>query len=211
MPFLAPNVDGDGLELIGLEDSYAFFDMDEDGFAENTGWVSADDGILAWDMDGDGLISQTREIVFALYGGEGATDIDGLREGFDRNEDGLLDDNDENFAKFGIWQDKDGDGKHDEGEFTSLANMGILSIGLDPDRLVEDIEGNQILGMSGYTRNGLSICYVYDVSFKDSDVGLDYSGGSFTKILENGEKAVFARANSYFNILNLASKGAAIG
>lgn len=36
---LALDLDGDGVELISLEDSSAHFDFGEDGFAERIGWL----------------------------------------------------------------------------------------------------------------------------------------------------------------------------
>jgi murein DD-endopeptidase MepM/ murein hydrolase activator NlpD len=44
---LVLDLDGDGLELIALADSSAFFDLDGNGFVEHTGWVARDDGLLA--------------------------------------------------------------------------------------------------------------------------------------------------------------------
>jgi hypothetical protein len=46
LPFLVIDLDGDGIELIPLEKSKVFFDVDGDGLAERTSWVSPDDGIL---------------------------------------------------------------------------------------------------------------------------------------------------------------------
>jgi hypothetical protein len=43
------DLDGDGIETTSLAQSRAYFDVDGDGFAERTGWVGADDGILAND------------------------------------------------------------------------------------------------------------------------------------------------------------------
>ncbi|NJM32208.1 MAG: hypothetical protein HC848_04215 [Limnobacter sp.] len=44
---LVLDLDGDGLETIGL-DSNIHFDHNGDGFAETTGWVGADDALLAF-------------------------------------------------------------------------------------------------------------------------------------------------------------------
>ncbi|MCY4320465.1 MAG: hypothetical protein OXE76_15080, partial [Alphaproteobacteria bacterium] len=51
------DLDGDGVELVALERSTAFFDINGDGYRERMAWVSADDGFLAYDKDGDGLIT----------------------------------------------------------------------------------------------------------------------------------------------------------
>jgi hypothetical protein len=56
------DLDGDGIELSSLVNSTAFFDLDADGFHEHTGWVSADDGILAIDSNGNGVIDGIDEV-----------------------------------------------------------------------------------------------------------------------------------------------------
>ena len=38
------DLDGDGVELVSLADSRAFFDLDVNGFGERTAWVKGDDG-----------------------------------------------------------------------------------------------------------------------------------------------------------------------
>jgi len=55
------DLDGDGIETIGYKEG-AYFDHDGNGFAEETGWASSDDGILALDRNGDGLINNGKEL-----------------------------------------------------------------------------------------------------------------------------------------------------
>jgi len=50
---LVIDLDGDGIELKSLQDSNVRFDLDGDGFAERTGWVGPDDGLLAVDSNGN--------------------------------------------------------------------------------------------------------------------------------------------------------------
>ena len=47
------DLDGDGVELVSVENSTVQFDLDEDGIAEKSGWVQADDGMLALGRDGN--------------------------------------------------------------------------------------------------------------------------------------------------------------
>lgn len=47
LPFLVLDLDGDGIELLPLEESNIFFDVDGDGKAERTAWVKSDDAFLA--------------------------------------------------------------------------------------------------------------------------------------------------------------------
>lgn len=46
LPFLVVDLDGDGIELIPLEESNVYFDVDGDGLAERTQWVHPDDGFI---------------------------------------------------------------------------------------------------------------------------------------------------------------------
>ncbi|MBV7266499.1 DUF5801 repeats-in-toxin domain-containing protein [Erythrobacter ani] len=157
------DLDGDGAEFLGL-DAGVTYDFDGDGVAEATSWVGADDAILAFDADGDGQVTDASEFVF---GGNGVTDLEAVAERFDTNQDGVLDASDAAFAEFGIWQDADSDGVADEGEFTSLLDAGITSIGLISDGK----EGNAfdgdvfINGKSVFTRASGQEGEVADATF----------------------------------------------
>src|SRR6056297_2774533 len=124
---LVIDLDGDGVKLISHEDSTAFFDLNLDGFAEMTGWVSADDALLALDVDGDGIIDNNSE----LFG-----DQTGHANGFlalaahDGNGDGVIDANDAVFADLIAWRDLNGDGFSAESEMVSPTDVGITSIDL---------------------------------------------------------------------------------
>ncbi|WP_456400305.1 hypothetical protein [Persephonella sp.] len=76
---LVVDVDGDGIEKIGLDNSNAMFDLDGDGFREKTGWVSPDDGILVIDRNGDGQINDVSE-VFRNQQIDGFTELSSLTQ-----------------------------------------------------------------------------------------------------------------------------------
>ncbi len=86
------DLDGDGIETINLR-SGAFFDHDGDGFAEQTGWVAPDDGVLALDRNGDGIISDGRELfgdqTILTNGTRAANGFEALAE-LDTNRDGKM-------------------------------------------------------------------------------------------------------------------------
>ena len=67
------DIDGDGVELTTFSASTTetFFDIDGDGFAEQTAWVDGDDGLLARDLDESGTIDSVEE----LFGSPG---VDGF-------------------------------------------------------------------------------------------------------------------------------------
>lgn len=123
------DLDGDGLELVALQDSKVSFDMSNDGMTMRTGWVGADDALLALDRDGDGQITHGAEISFVGDSESASTDLEGL-VAFDTNHNDMLDAGDERFGEFRLWQDMNQDGISDAGELRSLteANIGSLSL-----------------------------------------------------------------------------------
>ena len=131
---LVLDLDGDGIETTTLNGSNSFFDLDNNGLAENTSWVGADDGLLALDRNQNGVIDNANELFgdqTLLSDGEtyASSGFAALAE-FDLNEDGRIDANDTIYALLRIWRDLDGDGLTDAGELKTLLELGIVSIGL---------------------------------------------------------------------------------
>lgn len=147
------DLDGDGVEIAPMDESFALFDWDDDGWREETAWAGSDDGLLVYDENGDGEISSAKEIAFAqwaeLAGEDGLTDMEALATYFDVNGDGVLNAQDDAFkagdalveaglveAGDRIWdnlailQDSDGDGAVDAGELQSLADHDITEVGV---------------------------------------------------------------------------------
>ena len=161
------DLDGDGVELTSQKESSAFYDIDGDGTRNRIGWAGADDGLLAYDIDGDKDISKKGEISFVDYVNGAKTDLEGLHY-FDTNKDGKLDKNDKEFSKFNVWQDKNQNGVSDKGELKSLDEAGIVSIGLASDNKAEMVKGNRVFGYGDYTKKD-------GTSLKFSDTALKYS------------------------------------
>ena len=140
------DLDGDGVELVSLENSTAFYDIHGDGFRYNLSWVAADDGILAYDRDGDGRISEHEEISFVDYVEGARTDLEGLRH-FDTNGNNHLTTADAEWSKFRVWQDLDQDGVSDPDELRTLDAAGVRSISLQSTGDVETrTDGTRVLG-----------------------------------------------------------------
>lgn len=171
------DLDGDGIDV--SFGGQATFDIDGDGFREQTAWAAADDGFLVVDLDadgnisasgGDGDITQGAEIAFASWAGEGATDLQGLAQArddegrliFDSNGDGVLDNNDDVWNSMKVFQDLDQDGEVDEGELRTLDDWGISQINLTYDdgsgfAETDDnvtILGNTLHGTASFVRDG---------------------------------------------------------
>jgi len=133
-PPVAIDLDGDGLEFTSLAASVAGFDVDGDGKLEHTAWVHADDGVLAFDRNHDGVVNGFSEISFADDHADAKTDLQGLSLAYDSNHDGVFDAKDELWSGFGVWRDVDGDGVCQDGEFMSMDSAGVESINLVSDK-----------------------------------------------------------------------------
>ncbi|MEP1428846.1 MAG: hypothetical protein ABJL64_09285, partial [Rhizobiaceae bacterium] len=170
-PPVVLDLDGDGIETVDLSTSTVNFDYNGDGVASKTAWVGADDGLLAIDLNNDGKVNDGSEIVFSQYAEGAETDLEGLAMAFDTNQDGVLNADDAQFDKFGVWQDADSDGVTDDGEFKTLAEMGIESIDLtnDGDESVSEDGSVTTFGYSEYTNTDGSTGIVGDVAFANYD------------------------------------------
>ena len=134
------------MELVSLENSTAFYDIHGDGFRYNLSWVAPDDGLLAYDRDGDGQISDREEISFVDYVEGVRTDLEGLRH-FDTNGDNQLTSADDGWSQFRVWQDLDQDGVSDAGELRTLDAAGVRSISLQSSGDEETLaDGTRVLG-----------------------------------------------------------------
>ena len=125
---------GDGITTVSLEESNAFFDLDNNGFAEKTSWVGVKEGLLAYDKNGDGVINGGNELFgdrTLMKDGKtlASSGFAALTE-YDDNKDSKIDSNDVIYALLRIWQDADGDGIASAGELRRLVDLGIVSIGL---------------------------------------------------------------------------------
>ncbi|MBN2722260.1 MAG: hypothetical protein JXQ77_05525 [Campylobacterales bacterium] len=174
------DLDGDGIELTSVLDSTAWFDTESDGTKHQTGWVGADDGLLAYDENDDGKITTANEIAFANRTEANDTDLEALRAEFDSNNDGKLDASDTEFGKFYIWQDKDSDGESDDGELLTLTQANIQSINLiGASTNSYAIDGNKISAFTSYER-------VDGTIGMGADVALGYDSNGYSIATQNG-------------------------
>jgi hypothetical protein len=170
------DLDGDGIELIDASQSWTYFDIDNDGFAERTGWVSPDDGLLALDANANGEIDDVSE----LFGAGGFADrweiqdeiaAGNLPSGFDElraldeNEDGVIDAKDSAFADLKVWRDLNGDGISQAGELQGLPALGIASFDLTTTQDFVEQGENILTDFGSYTRTDNSTADIVDVWF----------------------------------------------
>ncbi|CAH0150237.1 calcium-binding protein [Roseomonas sp. CECT 9278] len=159
---LTLDLDGDGLDLISVADSTAFFDLDNDGFVERVGWVGADDALLAIDLDDNGYIETRNE----LFGGSPSDGFASLRL-LDSNADNVIDASDAAFADLKVWRDLNGNGVSEAGELQSLTAAGIASISLASVHLTtpQTIAGNSVTDTSTFTWTAGGTGTIADVWF----------------------------------------------
>ncbi|MGY6646184.1 MAG: calcium-binding protein, partial [Salinarimonas sp.] len=174
---LALDLTGQGLEIIDLDDSKAYFDLDNNGFASHTAWLGGGSGFLALDVNGNGRIDDQSELF-------GAVSFDGPDDhGFaklalyDENGDGVIDAQDSVFGDLLIWRDFNGDGLTDEGELFTLDELGIVSISLDA-QFVDSWEGaNWISHTATFTMADGTVREIHDIWFDHSQMLTRYAWG----------------------------------
>ncbi len=160
---------GNGLNLIDIADSQAFFDLNLDGFAQHTAWIGEGNAFLAYDWNGNGVIDDNSELF-------GSATVDGftILAQYDTNGDGVIDAQDEIFDGLLLWQDLNGNGISEEGELLSLADMGITSINLDAIYINQWSGGNWLSHESTFTWANGDTGQIIDVWFENSTLHTRY-------------------------------------
>ncbi len=110
------------------------FDLDGDGHIEQVEWVTGGDGLLAVDLDEDGLITSGRELFGTALGHRNG--FEALQR-FDINGNGFIEGKETTVLL--IWLD-DGDGVCKRHEIKSLEDLDITSISCRPSGLVSQVE-----------------------------------------------------------------------
>ena len=140
---LVVDLDGDGVETVGVSEG-VYFDHDGNGFAEKSGWVGKDDGILVRDINNNGTIDNGTELFgnnSVLSSGENALNgFEALKE-LDSNKDGVFNSSDEAWNTVKVWKDSNQNGIVDNSELLSLEQANIAGINLNYNEQ-ELVDGN---------------------------------------------------------------------
>ncbi|MBU6140976.1 MAG: hypothetical protein KGP29_05450 [Proteobacteria bacterium] len=138
---LTLDLDNDGIELVNVTSSTAFFDLDvianedgtytSDGVKEQVGWVNSDDGLLTLDKNGNGEVDNILE----LFGKTNKTGTQELRE-YDLNDaegasgvgDGVINSNDSVFSELRVWQDFNQNGLSEASKINKLRLLSDYKI-----------------------------------------------------------------------------------
>ncbi|MFO1242220.1 MAG: hypothetical protein U1E36_03335 [Rickettsiales bacterium] len=170
------DLDDDGLELTSLANSRTYFDLDNDLFAEHTGWVKPEDGFLARDLNGNGRIDNQGE----LFGDNGGTSAYAKLAALDSNHDGKISSADSAFASLRIWQDTNQNGYVDTGELKTLTAAGIKSLNTASTIGSGTNQGNAIAATSTFTRANGTTGNAADVLFQNDNMETWYNGNGTT-------------------------------
>jgi len=166
------DLNGDGVHFTSIQNSNISIDVNNDRIKDKMAWAGNDDGVLVWDKDQNQQITDASEFGFQQLRPDAQTDLEGLQV-LDTNHNGLLDAGDDKFAEFAVWQDANGNGVVDAGEFLTLQERGIASINLRSDGQMRDVgtllEGSltgetdaTVMGNAAYTRTDGSTGVVAD-------------------------------------------------
>ncbi|MBU0631660.1 tandem-95 repeat protein, partial [bacterium] len=165
------DLNGDGVTSVSLDDSNAYFDYNGDGLREHTAWAQRDDAMLVADLNGDGIINDATEhfgnSTRVPDGSIAQSGYEALAQ-YDTNGDNIIDNKDEAFGNLSLWQDKNQNGKTEEGELTNIQLTNVTAINLTQENGItfeQEMEnGNLILNETNYkTFDGEGI--IRDVGF----------------------------------------------
>ena len=154
---IALDLDGDGIETVAANGfAGSLFDHDNDGIRTAGGWVSADDGLLVWDKNGNGRIDNGAELFgdnTALSNGSRAEHGYAALAQHDLNQDGIIDSRDAVFQQLRVWRDLNQDGISQQGELFTLQETGIASLNLAYQNTRRDLgNGNSTAQVGSYTK-----------------------------------------------------------
>lgn len=173
------DLDKNGFALSSIADGVTF-DINADGKADQIAWTS-DDGILAYDVDGNGVIDNGSEIFTPDFnGGKFASGVAALAS-LDGNGDGKIDGSDTAFGELKVWIDANNNGISDEGELSSLSDHGVTSISLTTDQTGGEEDGQTIFAEGEFTfddgSTGNFVEVGFDTIFGSEPEGLTLHGG----------------------------------
>nr|WP_314486213.1 calcium-binding protein [uncultured Kingella sp.] len=163
------DLNGNGVQTYARDSQFVRFDLDNNGFAERTGWIDEYDGFLVRDINGDGRINNGSELfgnhTLLANGKKAANGFDALKE-LDSNGDGKITRADDAWSELRVWQDRNQDAWSAKGELYTLDELGITELNTEytTSKLV-DSSGNAHKQQSNAVMQDGSSVAVTDVWF----------------------------------------------
>ena len=137
---------------VNLDTNGTFFDLNNNGSKVYVSWISNKDGILARDVNANGIIDDGSELFgdrTLLEDGTTATSGYQALQQFDANGDNTINKNDNIYNELKIWIDKNGDGISQVHELYSLEQLGIQEIKFDQQEINMELEDGSIKASQG--------------------------------------------------------------
>ncbi len=152
-----------------------YWDIDNDGFKEASGWVKPSDALLVWDKNANGTVDGQNELF-----GNNAIFADGFAnlKSVDSNGNNIISSTDANWSQLRVWQDLNSDGVSQANELKTLTQAGIKDIRLGSFVVAIDqtVEGNKILLESRVTMTDNTTRKIGDVWFAYDNINSVYDG-----------------------------------
>ncbi len=145
--------------------SKVMFDMNADGTRDRTGWITADEGFLVLDRNGNGIVDDASEM-FSEYTSPKANSGFRALAAYDSNGDRYVDKwNDKIFNKLQLWVDININGVTDAGELHALKEFGIYGIATRPTVTANHYDnGNLLLGSADYRWEAKGVHHIGQVA-----------------------------------------------
>lgn len=182
---LVLDLNNDGVQTTSFSETM-LFDLLATGTKQSVGWVGKQDGLLAIDLNGDGLINSGAELFGSstvLADGTHAKNGWEALKALDSNLDGRLDALDAQFKQLRVWVDGNANGVTDVQELRTLADHHISSIQLAANDRSMQQEGNVVQGFSTYTSTDGTTHEIADVGLQVQALPYSDSGVLSTQLL----------------------------
>ena len=171
------DLNNDGVKTIGIEDG-VYFDHGGDRFAEKSGWVDPNDALLVVDKNKNGIIDDGSELFgnnsILSNDSKAANGFVALAE-FDSNRDGVVNQKDGRWSELKLWQDRNGDGKIDDGELLTLEEAGVSGLNVRyVNQSHKDENGNDHRQVGSFIRDDGSVGTMTDVWFARDSIDTEY-------------------------------------
>lgn len=153
----------EGIELTDVENG-VYFDLDNNGFAEKTAWIGTEDGFLALDVNGNGVIDNGGELFgdkFVMPDGNISRTGSEALASLDENSDGFINAYDTVFENLCIWIDAD----HDISPDSRGGNIDARDL-----HVIESFMGREFEGVDG--SNPMSLASISNIILSYLNIAL---------------------------------------
>lgn len=171
---LVLDLNGDGVQTLSLQTTSIYFDHDANGFAEKTGWMSSEDGLLILDLNLNGTVDGGNEL-FGNHTRLGNGEL--ARNGFealaiyDLNGDQRIDVKDPIWNHLRVWKDENSNGHSDPGEVLTLEAVNVKALLLRYTSSTDiDANGNEHRQKGFYQKQDDQLADLTDVWFAKNPI-----------------------------------------